>query len=203
LKGARKNPSACNKSQENGYFPRLHFPPVKEGVLQKIKTVSAEWLEENEIKEMVFSQGLFNIPELQNQLIITIENHEEKVLAFLNLVPDYAKGEMTYDLIRKSKDAPNGIVDFLMVETIKYLMSRGHRYFNLGFAPMSGIEKGRDFPEKSIKFAYEKIRSFSTFKGLRDFKDKYEPDWKNRYIIYDHHYDLFNIPSILGKVVKL
>jgi phosphatidylglycerol lysyltransferase len=194
--------NACNKSQESGYFPRIHFPPVKEGVLQKIKSVSGEWLEENEFREQVFSQGIFDIHELKNHMIITIENHEEKVLAFLNLIPDYAYGEVTYDLIRKAKDAPGGIIDYLMVETIKYARSRGHKYFNMGFAPMSGIEKGRDFPEKSIKFAYEKIRSFSTFKGLRDFKEKYGPDWKNRYIIYDHHYDLFNIPSILSKVVK-
>ena len=194
--------NACNKSQESGYFPRIHFPPVKEGVLQKIKSVSAEWLEENEFREMVFSQGIFDLNELKNHVVITIENHEEKVLAFLNLIPDYTPGEVTFDLVRKSKDAPNGIIDFLMVETIKFAITRGHKYFSLGFAPMSGIEKGRDFPEKSIKFAYEKIRSFSTYKGLRDFKDKFGPDWKNSYIIYDHHYDLFNIPSILSKVVK-
>jgi phosphatidylglycerol lysyltransferase len=201
--GAKKSiRNACNKTQESGYFPRLHFPPVKEGVLQKIRTVSTEWLEENEFREMVFSQGIFNAKEMRNHLIITVENHEEKVAAFLNLIPDYAPGEVTFDLVRKAKDAPNGMVDFLMVETIKYAISRGHKYFNMGFAPMSGIEKGRDFPEKSIKFAYEKIRSFATFKGLRDFKDKYGPEWKNRYIIYDHHYDLFNIPSILSKVVK-
>ena len=60
----------------------------------------------------------------------------------------------------------------------------------------------RNQTEKSMRFAYEKIRSFSTYKGLRDFKDKFGPDWKNSYIIYDHHYDLFNIPSILSKVVK-
>jgi len=201
--GTRKSiRNACNKSQESGYIPRIHFPPVNEGVLQKIKSVSGEWLEENEFREMVFSQGIFDTEELKNHLIITIENPEEKVVAFLNLVPDYAYGEVTFDLIRKSKDAPSGIIDYLMVETIKYAQARGHQYFNLGFAPMSGIEKGRDFPEKSIKFAYEKIGSFSTFKGLRDFKDKFGPDWKNRYIIYDHHYDLFNIPSILTKVFK-
>ncbi|MCX6250099.1 MAG: phosphatidylglycerol lysyltransferase domain-containing protein [Bacteroidetes bacterium] len=194
--------NACNKMLETGYFSRLYLPPVKEGVLQKIKAVSTEWLEDNEFHEMVFSQGMFRIEELQQHTVMTIENKEEKVVAFLNIIPDFAPGEVTFDLIRKTKDAPNGTIDFLMIETINYLRSRGYQFLNLGFAPMSGIEKGRDFPEKSIKFAYEKIRTFSAYHGLRDFKDKFGPDWKNRYIIYDHHYDLFNIPSILAKVVK-
>ena len=35
--------------------------------------------------------------------------------SFLNVIPDYAKNEGTYDLIRKTDDAPNGIIDFMMV----------------------------------------------------------------------------------------
>ncbi len=194
--------NACNKALENGYFARIHTPPVKEGLLQKIKAVSDDWLDETEFREMAFAQGYFDIKQLRRETLITIENHEEKVVAFLNLIPDYAPGEVTFDLIRRSGDAPNGIVDFLLVETIRYLASRGYRSLNLGFAPMSGIEKGRDFPEKSLKFAYEKIRTFSSFKGLRDFKDKFGPEWNNSYLVYDHHYDLFNIPSILTKVFK-
>jgi phosphatidylglycerol lysyltransferase len=201
--GARKSiRNACNKAQESGLFPRMYAPPVKDGILQKLKAVSDEWLEERHYYEMVFSQGMFNMKYLRQQTIITIENHEEKVLAFLNLIPDYAPGEMTYDLLRTARDAPAGISDFLVVETIRYLTSRGYKFFNMGFAPMSGIEKGRDFPEKSLKFAYEKIRSFSHFKGLRDFKEKYGPEWQNRYLIYEHHYDLFNIPFILTRVFK-
>jgi phosphatidylglycerol lysyltransferase len=201
--GAKKSiRNACNKTRESGYFPRLHMPPVREGELQKIKSVSTEWLEDTGYKELVFSQGVFDMKELREHTIITVENHEEKIVAFLNLVPDYAPGEVTFDLIRKTRDAPGGVVDFLVTETINYLQSRGYRYFNMGFAPMSGIDHGRDFPEKSIKFAYEKIGSFAHYKGLRDFKDKFGPEWKNRYIIYDHHYDLFNLPSVLGKVIK-
>jgi phosphatidylglycerol lysyltransferase len=67
---------------------------------------------------------------------------------------------------------------------------------------MSGIGKSLDVPEMSIRFAYEKIRTFSHYRGLRDFKEKFNPEWFNRYIIYDNHYDLFNLPSALRKVIK-
>jgi phosphatidylglycerol lysyltransferase len=72
----------------------------------------------------------------------------------------------------------------------------------MGLAPMSGIEQGKDLPEKTIKFAYEQIRSFSHYKGLRSFKEKFGPDWQNRYLIYEHDYDLLQAPVILTKVFK-
>jgi len=41
-------------------------------------SVSSEWLVTNEFEEIVFSQGLFNLKEIREQTVITIENHEER-----------------------------------------------------------------------------------------------------------------------------
>jgi phosphatidylglycerol lysyltransferase len=49
-----------------------------------------------------------------------VENSEEKIIAFLNVIPDYVKNEGTYDLLRKTADAPNGIMDYILVELFKY-----------------------------------------------------------------------------------
>jgi len=68
---------------------------------------------------------------------------------------------------------------------------------------MSGLNDPHTFPEKSMKFAYEKIRSFSNYKGLRDFKEKYSPNWHNKYLIYDNDYDLLQVPRVLSKIIKL
>ena len=194
--------NACNKMKDEGWFIRIYEAPIKEGLLQKLKSVSDEWLNEQDYSELIFAQGRFNIAELKQQTIITVENEEEKVAAFANLIPDYAPGEATYDLIRKAENAPKDSVDFLMIEMFLYLKSKGFQYVNMGLAPMSGIEQGKDLPEKTIKFAYEQIRSFSHYKGLRSFKEKFGPDWQNRYLIYEHDYDLLQAPVILTKVFK-
>jgi phosphatidylglycerol lysyltransferase len=146
---------------------------------------------------------MFVWDELKNQTIITVESSEEKVVAFLNLIPDYTPEEATYDLIRKTSDAPNGVLDFIMIEMFKHLKSNGFKYVNLGFAPMSGLNDPHTFPERSMKFAYEKIRAFSHYKGLRDFKEKYDPTWYNKYLIYDNDYDLLQIPGAISKAIKI
>jgi len=204
LEGGRKKSlrNAINKVLEQGYKSTIHTAPVKDGVIQKIKSVSDEWLSDQGRKEIIFSQGMFIWNDLKRQTIITVENAEEKVVAFLNIIPDYAKDEATYDLIRKTKDAPNGVIDFLLIELFNYLRSQNYSYINLGFAPISGLNDPHTFPERSMKFAYEKIKTFSHYKGLREYKEKFEPAWYNKYLIYQDDYDLFRAPGVLSKVIK-
>jgi phosphatidylglycerol lysyltransferase len=194
--------NALNKVADRGYKAHLFEPPLKEGLMQKLKAVSDEWLLEMERQELVFSQGMFDWAEIKNQTVITVENEEEKVIGFLNIIPDYAKDEGTYDLIRKTNDAPNGVMDFLLVELFNYLKKKNIRYVNLGFAPLSGIEIPEDITERSMKFAYEKIKSFAHYKGLREYKEKFTPVWHDQYLIYEHDFDLLQMPALLSKVIK-
>ena len=152
--------NALKKVGEKGFHSKIYEAPVKDGLLQKIKSVSDEWLEETEREEIVFSQGMFDWEELKNQTIITVENSEEKIVAFLNVIPDYAKGEGTYDLIRKTCDAPNGVIDFILVELFKHLEEKGYTSVNIGFAPLSGLNDPKNRPERALKCAYEKLNSF-------------------------------------------
>jgi phosphatidylglycerol lysyltransferase len=194
--------NAINKVSGLGYKAKVHTPPVKDGILQKIKSVSDEWLHVTGRKEIIFSQGMFIWDELKQQTILTVESPEEKIIAFLNIIPDYVKGEMTYDLIRKTKDAPNGVMDFILVELFNYSKSRNFTSVNLGFAPMSGMDDPKSFPESSMKFAYERIKSFAHLKGLREYKDKFGPVWHNQYLVYQHDYDLLQVPVVLARIIK-
>jgi len=194
--------NAVKRVNDLGYKATIHNPPIKDGTLQKLKSVSDEWLKDTERTEIIFSQGLFNWNELKKQTVISVENGEEKIVGFLNIIPDYAKDEATYDLIRKTKDAPNGIMDFMLIELFNYLKVQHVQYVNLGFAPMSGLDDPHTFKERSMKFAYEKIRSFSHYKGLREYKEKFEPEWHNKYLIYQHDYDLLQVPVAISNVIK-
>lgn len=194
--------NAINKITEQGYTSHVHFPPLKDGVIQKLKSVSDDWLKLTKRYEIIFSQGMFVEKEIKQQTVITVENNEEKVIAFLNIIPDHVKNESTFDLLRKTADAPNGIMDYILIELFKYLKSQGIQFVNLGFAPLSGLNDPLNFTEKSMKFAYEKIRSFSHYKGQREYKEKFNPRWNDKYLIYDHDYDLLRIPVILAEVIQ-
>jgi phosphatidylglycerol lysyltransferase len=194
--------NALNKISEQGYTTHINVPPLRDGLIQKLKAVSDEWLKLSEREEIIFSQGMFVEKEIKEQTVISVENNEEKIIAFLNVIPDYVKNEGTYDLLRKTADAPNGIMDYILIELFKHFKASGIQYVNLGFAPMSGLDDPHTFTEKSMKFAYEKIRSFSHYKGQRDYKDKFNPNWNDKFLIYSNDYDLLQVPGVLANVIK-
>jgi len=194
--------NGLNSLEKAGFKTCIYEAPIKDGILQKLELVSRDWLEATNREEIVFTQGLFDRKKLKEQTIITIENEDEQVFGFLNIIPDFAPGEATYDLIRKSSDAPGGVNDALIIALIEYCKLHHYKFLNLGLAPLSGIEEAKDLPEKTLKFAYEKLQQFRHYRGLRDFKEKFLPEWQNKYLIYENHYDLISLPNILNKVMK-
>ncbi|WP_183573582.1 phosphatidylglycerol lysyltransferase domain-containing protein [Mucilaginibacter sp. X5P1] len=194
--------NGLNSLQKNGFKTQIYDAPIKDGLLQKLEYVSNDWLKSTNREEIVFTQGMFDWKKLKNQTIITVENDDEQVFGFLNIIPDFAPEEATYDLIRKTNEAPAGVSDALIIALIGYCKANQYKYLNLGLAPLSGIDQAKDLPEKTLKFAYEKLQQFRHYRGLRDFKEKFLPVWQNKYLIYENHYDLISLPNALNKVMK-
>ena len=195
--------NAMNKVEKAEYSLKIYTPPVKEGLLQKLRQVSDEWLADNDKEEVVFTQGYFDPEILKNCTLLTVENEEEKVVAFANLIRDYATGEATYDLIRKATKGPNGALDYLMIKMFDYLRNEGYTAVNLGLAPLAGIVKPKNLTEQTITFVRDRLKQMSRFKGLYHYKDKFEPKWLDKFLIYDDPFDLIQFPIVLGKVSQL
>jgi len=191
--------SAINRLTGEGLDIRIYDPPVMDGLLQKLEMVSHDWLSTMKQREIAFTQGVFDRSILKGETIITVEDKEERVYAFLNLVPDSAPGEATYDLIRKVHDAPNGVLDLLMAKTLLYLKDKGYKSANLGLAPLSGIE-GENLAERTVRYAYENLKAFGHFKGLRKYKEKFFPRWEKKFLVYNYDYHLFQVPNALKRV---
>ena len=79
-----------NKAKAIGYTCKIYNPPQKDGLLQKLKAVSDEWLGSYDKKESAFTQGVWITKELKHQVIFAVEDEEEKVVGFANIIPDYA-----------------------------------------------------------------------------------------------------------------
>ncbi|QHS62330.1 phosphatidylglycerol lysyltransferase domain-containing protein [Chitinophaga agri] len=194
--------NGLNSLAAKGYTTTIHTAPLSPALVQELKEISDEWLEQYEVKEMTFSQGLFDAADIREHDVITVTDAEGKIAAFLNMIPDYAPGECTYDLIRKRTAAPGGCMDALIIALIQDAKEKGLQYLNLGLVPMSGIEQPQNTAEQVVKFAYEKIKAFRHYHGLREFKEKYATEWSNKYLVYEHDFDLIQLPGALSKVMR-
>ena len=188
--------------QKKGYTIAVHIAPHTEALLFQLKNVSDDWLENFNKEERIFSQGMFDEKELQQQDIITLSDSAGDIKAFLNIIPDYAEDECTYDLIRKTNDAPSAAMDALIIQLIEYAKEHKQLYLNLGLVPMTGIEQPGNAAEQIIKLAAAKIKRFQHYKGLRVFKEKYATLWENKYLVYDNDFDLLQLPLALSNVMR-
>jgi phosphatidylglycerol lysyltransferase len=194
--------NALNSIQKKGYETAINKAPLQNDLVMKLKSVSDEWLEAFDKEEQVFSQGMFDAKEIINQDVITIADANGNIAAFLNIIPDYSPYECTYDLIRKTTEAPGGCMDALIIKMIEYAKEHNCQYINLGLVPMTGIAEPNSPAEQLIKYAGEKLKRFKHYHGLRDFKEKYATIWENKFLVYESDYDLLQLPAALNKIMQ-
>jgi phosphatidylglycerol lysyltransferase len=194
--------NGLNSLAKKGYLTEIHTAPHTTVFIDELRQVSDEWLQTFDKTEIGFSQGWFNSKTIREQDILAVHDENRKIIAFLNIIPDYAPDECTYDLIRKTEQAPGGCMDALVIKLAGYGKAKGYSYLNLGLVPMSGIEYPENTAERIVKYAYEKIKRFRHYQGLREFKEKYASQWQNKYLIYDNDFDLIMLPAALNKVMQ-
>ena len=194
--------NGLNSLQKKGYTTAVYKAPLQNDFVMQLKEISDEWLEAFDKEEQVFSQGIFDAKEIMQQDVIAVADAEGKIVAFLNIIPDYSPDECTYDLIRKTTEAPGGCMDALIIKLIEYARENKRQYINLGLVPMTGITEPNSPAEQLIKFAGEKLKRFKHYHGLRDFKEKYASIWENKFLVYESDYDLLQLPAALNKIMQ-
>ena len=101
--------------------------------------------------------------------------------------------------------APNGVMDFLLVNLLSKSRDQGFERFSLGMAPMSGFreKEGASPEERAIHFFFRHLTFIFSFAGLRAYKAKFATDWEPRYVVYRHIPDLPRVALTLAKVSEI
>lgn len=175
------------KLEKEGYILEKLVPPHSEAVLNEVQAVSNEWLSLPGRKERTFTLGTFDRNSLQSDNIFAMKNSEGKIVAFVNQIRDYCKDEATIDMMRHRTEVPSGAMDFLFGKLLLMLHQEGFKYFSLSLAALSGVgdEPGASVEEKAVHLIYEHLNRFFSYKGLRAYKDKFDPEWQDRFLIHE------------------
>ncbi len=171
------------------------------GLLPQLQAVSDDWLADKKAAEKGFSLGFFDPAYVARFPVGVIEAHG-RVLAFANLWPGPGKEELSIDLMRYHHDAPDGVMETLIVQLLTWGKENGYRWFALGMAPMSGFEQSPVAPLWSRLgiFLYDHGEALYNFQGLRAYKEKFHPVWEPQYLAYPGG---LTLPRILTDVSAL
>jgi phosphatidylglycerol lysyltransferase len=151
-------------------------------ILQELRAVSDAWLREKNTAEKRFSLGFFDEPYIAH-FDIGVVRRDGAIVAFANLWRG-GRIELSVDLMRYNEAAPKGVVDFLLIECMLWGRAQAFKWFNLGMAPLAGLEEHALAPawHKLGRMVQRYGETFYNFEGLRKFKEKFDPEWRPRYL---------------------
>lgn len=203
LEGSVRRPLrlAYNRAQRDGLAFEIVPPESLPPLLPELRKLSDAWLAEKNVREKGFSVGYFDERYLREGPV-ALARVGERIVAFANLWTSSCKAELSFDLMRHVTDAPRTTMDFLFVSLMLWGREQGYRAFTLGMAPLSGLEDRALAPlwTKLGARLYRHGEYFYNFQGLRQYKEKFAPEWRPRYLAAPGG---LRLPLVLANVAAL
>jgi phosphatidylglycerol lysyltransferase len=201
--GARKNLRQTHRRimQQGVTFAILAASEVG-AVLPRLATISDAWLDEKNTREKGFSLGFFD-PAYLARGPVAVARRDGEIVAFANVLLGGGFEELSVDLMRYLPgSAPPGVMDYLFLELMLWGRDAGYRWFSLGMAPFSGFDVRTLAPlwSRAGAFLFRQGEHFYNFRGVRQYKEKFDPVWEPRYLASPGGLAL---PRILANVAAL
>jgi len=160
--------------------------PAKDvpALLPQLKGISDSWLGDKATAEKHFSVGSFEHDYL-SQFDVALVRRAGEIVAFANLWTTATKHELSVDLMRFGPNSPRSAMDFLFSELMLWGRAQGYGWFNLGMAPLAGLEQHPLAPvwHRVGNFVFRYGEHFYNFEGLRRYKAKFRPEWEPKYLV--------------------
>ncbi|HAP4444299.1 TPA: lysylphosphatidylglycerol synthetase family protein, partial [Enterococcus faecalis] len=187
LTGKRKRGfrATWNQAEKLEYDFEMIEPPIENNVYRELAEISDEWLAGRE--EMTFSVGRYEKSYLNSSSIgILKEKDTNKIIGFVSLMPMYIDHTISIDLIRWKENKDIAMMDLLYLKLLHWAQKQKFCYFNLGMAPLSSTyENNSTWKNLIFSSVYSNSKHFYSFKGLRNYKEKFKPIWEGKYLVYN------------------
>lgn len=107
----------------------------------------------------------------------------------------------TLDLMRRVPDAPPGVIELLLVRAIERFQAAGAHRVGLGMVAMADTRQEMTPMQQQIaSFASGRLRLLERRQTLLSFKQKFQPHWESRYIVFN---STLAFPKIALAVLRL
>ncbi|SPF80268.1 bifunctional lysylphosphatidylglycerol flippase/synthetase MprF [Pseudoprimorskyibacter insulae] len=175
--------AAQNKRLRDGYAFSVLAAPHAPDLLEELRVISDAWLGGKIGREKGFSVGRFD-PVYLAHFDISVVRKEGRIIAFANIMATKAGDQLAVDLMRYLPEEASGLMEFMFLSLIEHYKAKGAQELSLGTAPLSGLSE-RSVARSWNRFGRLIFRhggTFYNFEGLRAFKQKFQPDWRPRYL---------------------
>jgi phosphatidylglycerol lysyltransferase len=197
---------AVNKADQSGLVARHFVPGVNPfgrdnggELLDELHAISQEWLHAHPGGEKSFCMGRFDPHHLPHVWLSVAWNPaRSRVEGFTTWEPIWARHGWALDLMRRRVDAAPGTMDLLVVKAVEAAKARGDALLSLSLSALARVgqeltpDTKADSPERpgaaetdrAREFLSQHLARFYDFKGLFQWKRKFDPEFEDRYLVY-------------------
>ena len=186
MKAAR---SAVGKVQREHSFQLVRESAADRRLVDQLNEISKRW--RGDAAERGFTmESDREVEGLDDDMLLAIcRDEDDRPVGFLRLVPSYgADPSYSLDLMRREPDAPNGLTEYLISESALALGRQGFDRLSMNFAAWGRLfaEDARlSVSDRALRSLAKGLDPFFQVKSLRDFNQKFRPEWLPRSIVIE------------------
>jgi lysylphosphatidylglycerol synthetase-like protein (DUF2156 family) len=185
-KGLRQ---AVNRIARYGYTATFHRAgELGEDLATQLQAIMEHNCRGDQERGFSMTLGRLSDPGDADVLVVVAHHPDGHPVAFCQFVPAPAIGGYSLDLMRRDDgDHPNGLIDFLVVNTIEHLLAAGYKGLGLNFATMRAVlagESGDTALARMERRVLARLSRSMQIESLWRFTAKYDPEWVARYLAY-------------------
>jgi lysyl-tRNA synthetase class 2 len=191
MRGVRQ---ACGRIERSGYDLRVRrASDIGDEELAELLRVAAEW-RGNQV-ERGFSMALSRLGDRSDGDCVLVTAHAgERLTGLLHFVPWGPHG-LSLDVMRRDRDADNGLNEFLIVTLIQACPELNVTRVSLNFVVFrDAIERGQKIGAGPILRVWRRVLVYLSrwwqIESLYRFNVKFRPDWEPRLLSYAAARDL-------------
>ncbi len=161
------------------------------GWTEQMRAVADEWLRAHHGGEKGFCMGRFDPRRLgEAWLAVAVHEASGRIEAFATWVPIPARRGWAFDLTRRRDDAIPGVMELLVTSSVAEARARGDAVLSLSLSALASVASAPGEPDESPEarraraFLTEHLARFYDFKGLFQWKKKFDPRFEDRYLVY-------------------
>ncbi|HEV7133066.1 MAG TPA: DUF2156 domain-containing protein [Gaiellaceae bacterium] len=187
----RKVRQSVSRLEKAGYRLRVTaVDEADEALRAAIEEVSEQW--RGNQPERGFSMAIDDLY-VPGTVFAVAESEEGDVGGFLHLAPTPAGGGWSLSTMRRAPDAPNGLTEFLIVETLAWAKAEGATELSLNFCALTDLispDRATTLPRRAVRRGLLAADNVFQLERLYSFNRKFFPEWRPRYLCVEKLTDL-------------
>jgi lysyl-tRNA synthetase class 2 len=123
---------------------------------------------------------------MADSLVLVARDAAGDPAGLLHFVRCYGRRAVSLGLMRRDRETPNGLTEFMIVSALDALRAQGVKEVSLNFAPFARLIHSPDGgPERVLGRLACVADRFFQIERLYRFNAKFHPRWEPRYLLYD------------------